>query len=58
MSVVFHDATGTREIKQLLCLSSEVIRGFFFLFVDIGMGDSVAIHIELTFIIIFLFYFI
>lgn len=57
MSVVFHDATGTREIKQLLPLI-QGYKSFFLFFVDTGMGDSVAIHIELTFIIIFLFYFI
>jgi len=30
MSVVFHDATGTREIKQLLPLIQRY-KGFFFL---------------------------
>lgn len=56
MSVVFHDATGTQEIKQLLPLN-QGYKSFFFFF-DIGIEDSVAIHIELIFIIIFLFYFI
>jgi len=57
MPVVFHDATGTYKIKQLPHRS---VLWFveLFLFVDTLVGVRVAIRFELTFIIIFLFYFI